>query len=145
MITTQVKVEKFTPQAIEQPLQRAAYKNVSHAAASIRKTMQGKIIRAEGPSAPGTPPHTHSRRKTKRGRPRKPNDVLKNAIVFAADRAKNEAVIGPRHSRVGTSASAHEFGLFYKGHDYDERPFAYPSLLENTDRFGASFAGSMGG
>lgn len=119
---------------------KATYRNVFHAAASIRKTAVESIEPGDGPSAPGTPPHTHTQKVTKKGKVRK--GQLPRAIVFKAE--KEEAVIGPRFSVVGEAGSAHEFGGEYKGEDFPERSFMGPSLDENEERFAGSFAGSIG-
>jgi hypothetical protein len=121
-------------------IDRAAYKSFSHAAASIRKRMMESIQPAEGPSEPGTPPHTHVAF-TKKGKVRR-GGQLRRAIAFYAD--KGGAVIGPRESIVGESAEAHEKGGDYKGQDYPKRPFALPALQKNLDRFAGEWAGSIG-
>lgn len=120
---------------------KAAYRLVDKAAFAIRTTASESVKAADGPSAPGTPPHTHTQRITKKGKVRK--GVLPKAIVYASKRG--EAVIGPRKSVVGLSAAAHEFGGEFKGEQYPERPFMGPALEENLTSFGNSFAGSIGG
>lgn len=120
---------------------KAQYRLVDKAAFAIRTTASESVKPAEGPSRPGTPPHTHTQRLTKRGKIRK--GVLPKAIVYASHRG--EAVIGPRKSVVGLSAAAHEFGGEFKGEMYPERPFMGPALEKNLTAFGASFAGSIGG
>lgn len=127
--TTSVKLD---PQKVTNAVNKATFKNLNHAAASIRKAERESIEKAEGPSAPGSPPHTHNRQ------------FLKNAIVYDVDKEKQEAVIGPRFSRVGTSAKAHEFGGEYKGAEFPERSFALPVLLNNLERFAGQWAGSIG-
>jgi hypothetical protein len=124
----------------------ASFKNVSHAAASIRKAEIASFQVAAGPSQPGTPPHTHPgivRSGKRKGQQRL--GQFPKAIAFYVDKEKGEAVIGPRGSIAGTSASAHEFGGEYKGEEYPARPFAGPALKANVDRFAASWAGSIGG
>lgn len=108
---------------------KAAYRNLSHAAASIHKTEQGLIEQSSDPSDPGEPPHT------KRGQ-------LPDSIAYDAD--ETSAVIGPRASVVGESAAVHEFGGEFRGQDYPARPFAGPSLEQNLDRFASDWAGSIG-
>lgn len=123
---------KVEPEKVTNAVQKAAFKNLSHAAASIRKAARESIEKAEGPSEPGQPPHTHKRQ------------FLKNAIVFDVDKAKDEAVIGPRFSRVGESGKAHEMGGEYKGADYPDRPFMFPAMNNNLERFAGDWAGSVG-
>lgn len=121
---------------------RAEYRNLGHAAASIRKEAIESIESGDGPSLPGTPPHTHTQKLTKKGKVRK--GQLPRAIVYDNDKESDTAVIGPRESVVGTSGEAHEFGGDYKGQDFPERPFMGPALDKNIDRFASSFAGSIG-
>ena len=120
------------PEKVTKAVEKAAFKNFGHAAARIRKDARESLLKAEGPSAPGTPPHTHKRQ------------FLKNAITFDNDRASQEAVIGPRFSRVGESGKAHEFGGEYKGADFPERKFMLPAMEKNLDRFAGDWAGSVG-
>src|SRR4051812_47719421 len=93
-------VERF--KAVSEAARRAALDNLKHTAAGIRKDAQAEIHNAKGPSAPGTPPNS------RRG-------MMRNAIIFSVDPHTMSAVIGPRASRVGTSAKAQEFGGDYKG------------------------------
>jgi len=146
MIGMQFKLDLWNPKRVTDAADRAIVKNLSHAAASIRKREIESIVPAEGPSAPGTPPHTRSRIvKSGKNKGKQRQGEIQRAIVFVVDKAKQEAVIGPRFSVVGTSASAHEFGGEYRGQTYPERSFAAPALEKTQDRFAASFAGSIGG
>jgi hypothetical protein len=108
--------------------ERASFKNLGHAAASIRKTAQSEITTDPGPSEPGTPPHS------RRG-------LLRRAIRYAAD--KDSAVIGPVAGLVGESAEPEEFGGEYKGENYPARPFMGPALEANLDRFSKEWEGSV--
>ena len=107
---------------------RSTFRNLGHAAASIRKTAIAEIEKAPGPSDPGAPPHTRK-------------GLLRRAIVYSVD--GDTAVIGPRESIVGTSAEAMEFGGEYKGGTYPERPFMGPALDTNIDRFAKEWSGSV--
>jgi hypothetical protein len=151
MIGMNAKVE-FNAKAIEKPVEKGAYTSFSHAAGSIRKTAQAKVVKSpvekvkvrrrnkagklrtvtrakRRPSRPGTPPHTRA-------------GQARRAIIYAAD--KTGAYIGFRHSAVGTAMGAHEHGEKYKGANYPERPTMGPSLEENLTRFAASWQGSIG-
>lgn len=148
MIGIKVKVEDNT-KAVQKAADKAGFRNLAHAAASLRKDARASIQRApaqqrtraksrgghkvrrarHAASRPGTPPHTQ------RGQ-------LPNAIVF--DVAPKSVVIGPRRSVVGESAGAHEFGGEFKGADYPDRPFMGPALERAAPRFAGSFAGSIG-
>lgn len=124
-------------------VERAAFKNVGHAAAAIRKDAIASIEEAEGPSEPGRPPHTHTAKTTRSGKTRLGH--LPRAITFHHDKASMSAVIGPRESVVGEAGSAHELGGEYKGEDYPPRPFMVPALERNAGRFAADWQGSIGG
>jgi phage gpG-like protein len=131
---------------VAKAMRAAAYRRVDKAAFAIRKTASDSIVKGEAlpsggkkqsrkrariaPSKPGMPPHTRF-------------NQLKKAIVYVSKRG--EAVIGPRKSVVGLSASAHEFGGTFKGEEYPARPFMGPALLSNVGLFGGSFKGSLGG
>lgn len=122
-------------------VEQAKFRNFGHAAARIRKDAAASILPSDQPSAPGTPPHTRNRVSKKTGKRLK--GQLERAIVYAAD--KDGAVVGPRESVVGTSASAHELGGSYKGEQFPKRPFMGPALEKNLDRFASDWAGSIGG
>ena len=134
-------VENF--KAVEKAVADASFRNISHAAASLRKDAVGSIEPGEGPSTPGTPPHTHTQKITKKGKTRK--GVYPRAIAFVVDKAKEEAIIGPQFSKVGESFHAHEFGESFHGESFPERPTMGPALDRAAPRFGDSFAGSLGG
>lgn len=125
---------------VETATEKAAFRNFSHAAAAIRKDAIGSIQQAEGPSEPGTPPHTHTGGVTKKGKVRKGN--LQRAITF--DATKEDAVIGPRESVVGLAGRAHELGEEFHGDDFPERPYMSPALEQNMDRFASEWSGSIG-
>ena len=110
--------------------EKAAFRNFGHAAASIRKDVISTIEKQAGPSDPGTPPHTHA------------GGFLKRAIAYFAD--KLGAVVGPLHSVVGESGHAHEFGGYYLGTQFPERPFMYPALQRAIPRFAEDWKGSIG-
>lgn len=143
MIGLEIKIEDTTPR-VEAAAERAVFRNVGHAAATIRNEAIESIEPATGPSAPGTPPHTHTSGVTQKGKVRR--GELPRAIVFDQDRDAQSAIIGPRYSVVGESGAAHEgtLGGEYKGDEYPERPFMGPALDNNNDRFASSFAGSIG-
>jgi hypothetical protein len=129
--------------AVRNAADEAQFRNISHAAAGIRKDAIESIKSEPGPSQPGTPPHTHTQGVTRKGKTKR--GVYPRAIAFAVDKAKQEAVIGPQFSAVGDSFAAHEHGSVYFGVDYPERPTMGPALDRQAPRFGDSFAGSIGG
>lgn len=132
----------LTPQPVIKAADRAAFKNLGHAAATIRNDAIGSIIQAEGPSLPGRPPHTHTGGLTKKGKVRR--GELQRAITFDYSKQEKTAVIGPRKSVVGLSGAAHELGGDFKGQDYPERAFMGPALQRNLDRFAEDWRGSIG-
>jgi hypothetical protein len=117
--------------AVDKAADRSIYRNVRHAAFSIRKFIRDSIKKSAEPSAPGKPVATRG----KRGN-------VKNSIFVAAD--QDAAIIGPRFSFVGDAMEAHEFGKSRGGHRYQARPTSGPGLEANTDRFAGSFRGSIG-
>lgn len=129
-----------TTQKVVEAAEKASYRNTGHAAASIRKDAMASIVPSDEPSEPGTPPHTHTQKITKKGKVRQGH--LPRAIVF--HNSKESAIVGPRYSVVGTAGDAHEFGGEYKGDDYPERAFMGPALERKAAQFGNSFAGSIG-
>jgi len=128
MFTTKVTIQDRTKR-VAAAADKAAFRNFSHAAASIRKDAGASIEKAEGPSPPGQPPHTRRR-------------LLPRALRF--DVNKQGAVIGPRASVAGTAGSAHELGGSYKGQEFPERPFMLPALERAIPRFAGSWKGSIG-
>jgi len=108
----------------------ATFRSLGHAAAALRLMARRSIRRRKGPSRPGTPPHTHTKR-------------LPSAIVYAVDRPDQRAVIGPARSIAGTSGMPHEFGGRYKGQRYPRRPFMGPALEQVRDRLPRMWASSV--
>lgn len=141
MIGLKFQLESDRTKRVKDAADKAAFKNLGHGASAIRKTAIESIKQAEGPSPPGTPPHTHTGGVTKKGKQRKGN--LQRAIVYDADKARQEAVVGPRYSVVGESGRAHELGEEFRGDDYPERAFMGPALEENIPRFADGMAGSI--
>lgn len=116
------------------PVQRKAndgsIKALGHAAAAIRLTARRSIKRSPTYSDPGKPPHT------RRG-------LLREAVLYAVERDAVRAVIGPTYEKVGTSASAHEFGGRYRGDRYPARPFMGPALEAIRPRLPGFWAASV--
>lgn len=121
--------ERFN--AVQKAADRSIYRNIRHAAFSIRKYIRESIKKSDKPSAPGQPVATRGRKGN-----------VKNSIFVAAD--ADTAIIGPRYSMVGDAMEAHEFGKRRGKDTYPARPTSGPGLTANTDRFAQSFAGSVG-
>lgn len=128
---------------VAKAVEKAAYRNFGHGAASISKDVKSTLEKAEGPSEEGQPPHTHK------------GVFLRRAVRYAAD--KEGAVIGPRESVVGDVGAVHEFGEVRddlidtesKGvvlviRDYPKRPFMFPGLERGAPRFAEEWRGSVG-
>lgn len=111
---------------------KAAFRNFAHAAARISKDAKASIDKSTEPSDPGDPPHTRGRG----------GHNLRGAIRFNA--TKDDAVVGPIASFVGQAGAAHEFGGEFRDQVYPERPFMWPALRANVDRFAKDWAGSIG-
>ena len=125
-----VKVTEHLKKVAE-AARKASLDRLRRAAAGIRKDAQASIENAPGPSAPGSPPHS------RRGQ-------IRNAIIYDVDADNLSAVIGPRASRVGQSARAHERGGEFKGTEYPARPFMEPAMVGRLESFAGSFSGSIG-
>jgi len=120
----------FTAKKVTDAATRANFSNLSHAAAAIRLTARHSIRRGRKQSSAGTPPHTRK-------------GQLKRAILYAVEKQKSTAVIGPAYEVVGTSGSAHEFGGRYKRQSYPRRAFMGPALRENLPRLPKIWAASV--
>lgn len=116
---------------VEKAKDKSVYRNIRHAAFSIRKSIRESIKRSTNPSSPGQPVATRGGRGNVR------------ASIFVAAEEDN-AIIGPRFSFVGDAMEAHEFGKRRGANSYQARPTSGPGLEKNTDRFADSFAGSIG-
>jgi hypothetical protein len=119
----------FNAAPIKKAVSDAQFKNFAHAAASISKDVKSTLEKADGASAPGSPPHTH------RGQ------FLKRAVRW--DATKEDAVIGPMASVVGLVGKVHEMGGSFHGQSYPERPYMLPALLRAIPRFADSWKGSV--
>jgi len=117
---------------VEQAAEKATFRNFGHAASRIRKDAAASIERAEGPSAPGTPPHTHRR------------VFLRRALRFHVDKERGDAIIGPRASIVGDVGEVLEFGGKRGDTTHPARPFMFPALERNVPRFAADWVGAIG-
>lgn len=129
---------------LDKAVEKAAFKNFAHAAASIRKdaiesieehtepigwmtlTLGGetKKVKVYQPSPTGTPPYSHRRGKM----------FFRRAIRF--DATKEDVIVGPTHSESDTIMEKHEHG---------ERPFMGPAMEANLQRFASSWAGAVTG
>lgn len=129
MIGVKIQVVDDTKR-VKDAAEKAAYRSLQHAAASIRKAAQESIVMSREPSPPGSPPHT------RRG-------LLRRSIFYSA--TKESAVIGPAFSRIGTGAEPHEHGGRVRGRKekFPQRPLMGPALVKNLGRFASSWRGAV--
>ena len=129
MIGMTVKTRSDVPKVLR-AARRTNIESLGHAGAAIRLTARRSIRKREGPSAPGSPPHTHT-------------GALRSAVLYAVEKARERVVIGPAFAGVGTSAMAHEFGGRYRKSRYSKRPFMGPALEKLRDRLPRMWAASV--
>ena len=110
---------------------RANFRNLGHAAASIRKSVIGSIHVHPEPSPPGTPVHTRA-------------GLFKSSLFYDVSRVNVDAVIGLAYSRVAISGEPHEKGTYYKGYKYRKRAFMFPGLEKAAPRLAAHWSGTIG-
>lgn len=91
------------------------------AGAYIRKAARNQVSASEKASMPGMPPHT------RRG-------LLKNSLLFGAEKRTQSVVIGPAESFIGTAMVAHEFGGRYRKRRYPKRPLMGPTLRKTASK-----------
>ena len=116
--------------AIERAAEKAAYRNIGHALASIRKAAIASIVKSKKPSAVGTPIHTRA-------------GFARRSIGYT--RKDNwGGYAGFDYRKIGTAMSVHEHGGRRKKQTYQKRPTMLPALLSNLDRFAASWKYSIG-
>jgi len=120
----------FRREYLRRRAREGSIRSLGHAAAAIRLTARRSIRQSLRAAAPGRPPHT------RRG-------LLRRAVLYFVETAQERALIGPAHSFVGTSASAHEFGGTYRGQRYPQRPLMGPALLALVPRLPAFWASSI--
>ena len=114
-------------------VEKAAFENFRHAAASIRKDAIKSIRHRKDRSKvspAGEPPTQHRA------------GFFKRAIFF--DSNEEGAVIGFVASRVDQIAATHEHGLTEEGRDYPERPTMGPALERAVVRMNRDWRMSIG-
>ena len=121
---------RFRANRLKKRAQTGAFQSLQHAAAALRLTARRSIRRSIGPSRAGRPPHT------RRG-------LLRQAILYHADKARTRALIGPSVEFVGRSARPHEHGGEYMGERYPARPFMGPALEKIRPRLPRFWAASV--
>jgi len=117
-------------QIVLRKARRANIRTLAHAGAAIRLAAKWSIRKRKGPSAEGTPPHTHTRR-------------LPRAILYAVEKRAQRVVIGPSRTLIGRVGAVHEHGLRYMGDQYEPRPYMGPALKQTEDRLPSMWEGSI--
>jgi phage gpG-like protein len=69
---------------------------------------------------------------------------MKKAILYAVDKQREEAVIGPAEHLTGKVGGAHEHGGRHKKQRYPKRPFMGPALEAVADQIPDQFRGLVG-
>jgi hypothetical protein len=121
-----------TPKRVDAAVDKAAYRNFGHAAASIRKSARGSIERSNTPGPPGGPI------RSKRGRG---GGLAKRSILYVHD--KYGAVIGFAASRIDQAIQVHEHGGVRGGVRFPARPTMAPALQKNLARFHREWRGAI--
>ena len=130
MIGMDNKIEWDT-KPLKAAVKKANYRNLGHAAASLRKDAIKSIVQSGSPSRPGEPVHTRY-------------GLAKWALLYAVDKEAEEAVVGFSAHKVDEAMAAHELGERHKGTDYPARPTIGPALGRNASRLAESWGGSIG-
>jgi phage gpG-like protein len=120
-------------QEVEKRLAANAIYSLKGAAYEVTTRAKALIVRSKRASKPGDPPHTRGIRQKS----------LKASIWYAVDKAKQDAVIGPRHSFVADMARVHEFGGERRGKrgtaKYPARPFMAVALAKTLPKIPDKF------
>jgi len=109
----------------------ATYRNLAHAAASIRSIARRSIRTSPKAAPPGRPPRTRGARR------------LRNAILYAVERDIGRATIGPDAAIAGDVGGAHEHGGEYRGGYFARRPFIGPALEKARPKLQKQWADSI--
>jgi len=129
MIGFHVKTRSYT-ELVRKRAKDATFRNLSHAAAAIRMTARRSLRRRKKPSLPGQPPSS-------------PTGRLKAAILYAVDRRRDRAVIGPSRNLIGPAGQEHEHGAHIRKERFPKRPYMGPALEKLRPRLARLWAGSV--
>jgi len=125
---------EFKTKPIVKAVEKGEFESLGHIGGSIRLDVIASIKKSPGPSAPGTPVHTHK-------------DIPKSAkrsVFYSADKELEEVVIGFLGSKIGPIMGTHERGGIFKGTSYPARPTVGPALERAIPRIGPEFKDSLG-
>jgi hypothetical protein len=133
---------------IKRAADKAAYKSLAHAAASIRKYAMESIEVSTKPGPAGGPVRARpggggKRKKGLKGKlTGRTAGRSKKAILFASD--KQEAVIGFAYNLIGRAMESHERGVARFGTKAPpKRPTMALALEANAERYAAGWADSI--
>jgi hypothetical protein len=113
---------------VAKAVRKAGYDALRRLGFLVRKSAQESIEDVSGPSAAGTPPHTHKHQRTKKGGQRKLGQ-LPQSILYSMERDPiPHVIIGPSVNVVGTVGKVLEEGGTRGINTYEPRPFMGPAL-----------------
>ncbi len=120
-VSTNTRIQDIKQRMLKQKANEASFKSLGHAGASIRQTASRMVRPRQNPSAPGSPPHSATKR-------------LKRGILYWVDKHRKSVIIGPDFQQVGPSMLAHEFGERFRGQSFPKRPLMGPALNKQKSR-----------
>ncbi len=126
-----IRLDFRTEWAIDRVMKDVRLANIDSlgkAGQMLMRVARAMIVTSKKPSRPGTPPHS------RRGQ-------LRRAIRYEVERAG--VVVGPTAQMLGIAGTAHEFGGYYRGGTYPERPFMGPALERVIDRLPSHWEASV--
>ena len=108
MIGFHIKTRSY-PELVRKRAKDATFRNLTHAAATLRMAARRSLRRRKKPSAPGQPPSS-------------PTGRLRGSILYAVDRRRDYAVIGPSRNLIGPAGQEHEHGAAHPKGTLSETP-----------------------
>ena len=105
-------------------------RNLSYAAAYMRRVMKSVIGKNKKPRAKGQPMTSTTHRAYK-------------SIIYAVDKVREVAQIGPSYNLVGRSAMAHDQGTRFRGQRVERRPFRGKTLEKGAPKLASFWRGSI--
>lgn len=129
MIGMHVRTRSYT-ELVRKRAKDATFRNLTHAAATLRLTARRSLRRRKRPSAPGQPPSS-------------PTGRLRRSILYAVDRPRQRAVIGPSKELIGPAGQEHEHGAHVRKERFQKRPFMGPAFERIRPRLARMWAASV--
>ena len=129
MIGFHVRTRSYT-ELVRKRAKNATFRNLTHAAATLRITARRSLRKRKKPSAPGQPPSS-------------PTGRLRRSILYAVDRRRDYAVIGPSRNLIGPAGQEHEHGGRVRKETFVPRPFMGPAFAKVRPRLARMWAGSV--